>query len=334
MLIDNLKQLEITDKQANVLRDGLLYWLWARVVTSRALYTQAYFTAARKAHPDKGGSAESFAAVQNAFDVLSDPKKRLVYDTWAKELEYRYVRGVTPKVMAPVSLRSTSSHAVVVILCWCLPQAEGGEDKLLDEFENLGIQCDPYTQLIVTCEVCRRPSNKECWTCGMKICDFCTLKRHWKVQAPPLTSSRSPCSIRTATISRTPLSLNELGLQGAIGLHWPLINSDSLRESLGKRQLEEKKKDDARRCLPPPPAPPRYQGNRIDKLGMEAQEDNPLVISAILAMPSVAPLDLVALEQRCDSAYITKKVFGACPIPASDTQGTVPPSLDLLQARP
>ena len=57
---------------------------------------------------------------------------------------------------------------------------------LLDELRDSGVHCDPLTQLVVTCEVCRRPSNKECWTCGMKICDFCTLKRHWKVKpAPP-----------------------------------------------------------------------------------------------------------------------------------------------------
>lgn len=60
-------------------------------------------------------------------------------------------------------------------------QAPGGEDLLLDEFEGLGLHCDPGTQLVVTCEVCGRPSTKDCWTCGMKICDFCTLKRHWKV---------------------------------------------------------------------------------------------------------------------------------------------------------
>ena len=62
-------------------------------------------------------------------------------------------------------------------------QAQGGEDMLLDEFEGLGLHCEPRTQLVVLCEVCRRPSTKECWTCRMKICDFCTLKRHWKARA-------------------------------------------------------------------------------------------------------------------------------------------------------
>ena len=61
-------------------------------------------------------------------------------------------------------------------------QARGGEDVLLNEFDGLGLHCDARTQLVVICEVCRRPSTKECWTCGMRICDFCTLKRHWKVR--------------------------------------------------------------------------------------------------------------------------------------------------------
>ena len=61
-------------------------------------------------------------------------------------------------------------------------QAAGGEDVLLNSLAESGLQCDPFTQLVVTCEVCRRPATKECWTCGMQICEFCTLKRHWKVR--------------------------------------------------------------------------------------------------------------------------------------------------------
>jgi len=57
----------------------------------------------------------------------------------------------------------------------------GGEGALLDELELGGLVCDPLTQLVVLCEVCGRPSTKECWTCKMPICSFCTLKRHWRV---------------------------------------------------------------------------------------------------------------------------------------------------------
>ena len=34
-------------------------------------------------------------------------------------------------------------------------QAEGGEDVLLNELAGSGVVCDPLTQLVVTCEVCR-----------------------------------------------------------------------------------------------------------------------------------------------------------------------------------
>jgi curved DNA-binding protein CbpA len=61
---------------------------------------QAYLQAARVAHPDKGGSTDAFAAVQKAYGVLSDPEQRAVYDTWAKELEWRYIRGIAPRVRA------------------------------------------------------------------------------------------------------------------------------------------------------------------------------------------------------------------------------------------
>ena len=149
---------------------------------------KAYRSLARKHHPDKGGDAKTFSLLQHAYEVLSDPHRRKVYDTWAKELEFRYVKY-------------TSSAA------------QGGEDVLLDEFENLGLACDPATQLVVTCEVCRRPATKECWTCKMKICEFCTLKRHWKDGYP---------------------------------LHWPLVNSDHMREKIAMKELENKKKEDAR----------------------------------------------------------------------------------------
>lgn len=114
-----------------------------------------------------------------------------MYDAWAKELQFRYVRT------APAA------------------QALGGEDLLLDEFEALGLFCQPASQLVVTCEVCRRPATKECWTCNMPICEFCTLKRHWR---------------------------------GAHPLHWPLVASDHMRERLARRELERKKLEDASRA--------------------------------------------------------------------------------------
>ena len=163
---------------------------------------QAFRREARRHHPDKGGSAEAFERVTRAFEVLGDPEARAAYDAWARELEFRYVPGVAP-------------------------QAEGGQDLMLDEFAKLGHDVDPTRQLVVICEVCRRPATTECWTCGMRICEFCTLKRHWK---------------------------------GKFGLHWPLVNAPGkMAEQLGRRELETKRMEDARRLAL---EDPRYRSER------------------------------------------------------------------------
>ena len=57
-----------------------------------SLLLQAYRELARKCHPDKGGDPASFARVQNAFETLSTQAGRAVYDEWAREVQYRYVR--------------------------------------------------------------------------------------------------------------------------------------------------------------------------------------------------------------------------------------------------
>ena len=41
---------------------------------------QAYLQLLVSAHPDKGGSAEGFAAIQKAYATLSDPAERAIYD--------------------------------------------------------------------------------------------------------------------------------------------------------------------------------------------------------------------------------------------------------------
>ena len=63
-----------------------------------SLAVQAYRLLAKKHHPDRGGRADDFARIQQAFEVLSDPQQREVYDTWAKQLQFRYVRGVAAQV--------------------------------------------------------------------------------------------------------------------------------------------------------------------------------------------------------------------------------------------
>lgn len=54
---------------------------------------RSYKHLARQLHPDKGGDSASFAQLREAFEVLTDPQRRKVYDRWASEVDYRYVHG-------------------------------------------------------------------------------------------------------------------------------------------------------------------------------------------------------------------------------------------------
>ena len=70
---------------------------------------------------------------------------------------------------------------------------------------------------MVLCEVCGRPSNKTCFACGLKFCDFCTRKLHWK---------------------------------GGVGLHYPVSNAPGhLRAKLAEKELEKKIEEDGRARL-------------------------------------------------------------------------------------
>jgi len=75
--------------------------------------TQAYRSLAKVLHPDKGGNAAAFAALQAAFETLSDPQARAAYDSLAADLRFR------PGAAAPYS---NTQQVGIPTLRWMLAQ--------------------------------------------------------------------------------------------------------------------------------------------------------------------------------------------------------------------
>ena len=46
---------------------------------------KAYRKLALKHHPDKGGEVEKFQKLQNAYEILSDPDQKEIYDKYGEE---------------------------------------------------------------------------------------------------------------------------------------------------------------------------------------------------------------------------------------------------------
>ncbi|CAG9461576.1 unnamed protein product [Pedinophyceae sp. YPF-701] len=150
---------------------------------SEAEIRSAYRRKARLHHPDKGGDDQTFAAIQKAYEVLSDPKRRGVYDALQSDLRHRYVGPRRGDLYPGEQAREAA--------------------VLLDELVALGLHCDPRCQLVVVCEVCHRPATAECFVCRMPICDFCTRTRHW----------RGAWGLHWPTVDRPGMMLERLGKQ-------------------------------------------------------------------------------------------------------------------------
>lgn len=58
---------------------------------------KAYRRLAMKTHPDKGGDAEKFKRVSEAFAILSNPEKRALYDKYGKEGLQAGAGGMPPQ---------------------------------------------------------------------------------------------------------------------------------------------------------------------------------------------------------------------------------------------
>lgn len=82
---------------------------------------RAYRRLASQHHPDKGGDTQRFQAIQQAYDVLSDPAQRQVYDN--PQTEFQFGPGVNfgfnfDEVFQMFNQQRGSQHRVMRISVW------------------------------------------------------------------------------------------------------------------------------------------------------------------------------------------------------------------------
>lgn len=77
----------------------------------------AYRQAARETHPDHSGDRERFQQVQQAYAVLSDPKKRAEYDR-ARDIWMRQIGAVCCRMCGHANRITRQPRAHEIVRCW------------------------------------------------------------------------------------------------------------------------------------------------------------------------------------------------------------------------
>lgn len=77
---------------------------------------KAYKKKALQLHPDKGGDPEEFRKMKAAYDVLSDPRKRKIYDQYGQEgLQLAEGNVANPGAMMVVLTRSGKASMIAIV---------------------------------------------------------------------------------------------------------------------------------------------------------------------------------------------------------------------------
>jgi hypothetical protein len=198
-------------------------------VSRNATATQlraAFRAAARDSHPDKGGDAHVFAAVRHAYEVAfargAVPWAGLhtnsrVTSCLSPRLSRRCQTqlpasptttwALTPSLSCALTHlltrepeRGWTAHPALTFVTppWrararyeagVSQRSDTGIGSLLDELERLGLAVEPGCQLVCVCELCGRPSTKDCFVCTLRYCEFCTRKQHWKARGVELAGA-------------------------------------------------------------------------------------------------------------------------------------------------
>jgi len=140
---------------------------------------KAYRKLAREHHPDKGGDAEKFKKVQEAYEVLSDPQKRQNYDQWGS------AEG-NPNGFPPGGFNPADIFGQMFGGGFGAPR---GPVRRANHEHELKITLeDAYRGLTKNFKIAL---SKPCWTCQKK-CPQCNGRGQVQIQMGPMAFAQ-PC---------------------------------------------------------------------------------------------------------------------------------------------
>lgn len=97
---------------------------------------RAYRRRARETHPDKGGSASDFEPITKAYETLSDPARRLLYDTTGQDKRLPIEKEVQNILMEGFN-RALASEKDIEVLAFVRNGLESGRKQIRDQKAKL-----------------------------------------------------------------------------------------------------------------------------------------------------------------------------------------------------
>lgn len=97
---------------------------------------RAYRGKARETHPDRGGDADTFAAVADAYDVLRDPQRRLLYDATGQDRQ-RSIEDEVQQMLLTMFSAALSADVQTDIVAAMRHQINAGGKHLRSEAKRL-----------------------------------------------------------------------------------------------------------------------------------------------------------------------------------------------------
>jgi curved DNA-binding protein CbpA len=97
---------------------------------------KAYRARARAKHPDKGGTAEEFAPVAKAYEVLSDPERRLLYDATGKD-QRTPIKKEVEQILLHLFNEALAQDADIAVLKYVRHKVETGKSRITQGLKEI-----------------------------------------------------------------------------------------------------------------------------------------------------------------------------------------------------